>query len=101
MNRKIYILLIACLAIAGCKDFLVDEFRESDKMIENTLAENTERIEALENLCRDMNQSISSLRTIVEALQQNEFVRSVTAIVENGKTVGYSLVFTEICVVNN
>lgn len=100
MNRKIYILLIACLAIAGCKDFLVDEFRESDKMIENTLAENTERIEALENLCRDMNQSISSLRTIVEALQQNEFVRSVTAIVENGKTVGYSLVFTESGVVN-
>lgn len=100
MNRKIYILLIACLAIAGCKDFLVEEFRESDKMIENTLAENTERIEALENLCRDMNQNISSLRTIVEALQQNEFVRSVTAIVENGKTVGYSIVFTESGVVN-
>ena len=92
--------VIIFLCCSGCKDFLVDEFRESDKMIENALAENTERIEALENLCRDMNQNISSLRTIVEALQQNEFVRSVTAIVENGKTVGYSMVFTESGVVN-
>lgn len=88
------------MAIAGCKDFMMDEIRESDRIIEDAITENTDRIETLEALCRDINQNISSLKSILEALQQNEFVSSVSAIVENGETVGYSIVFTKSGVVN-
>ncbi len=100
MYRRICTLLIVCLTIVSCKDFLMEEIRESDKVIEDAIAGNTERIEALEALCQDINRNIASLRTILEALRQNEFVSSVTAIVEEGKTIGYSLVFTGSGVVN-
>lgn len=42
-----------------------------------------------------MNTNISSLKTIVEALQKNDYVTSVTPVTEDGKEVGYTITFSK------
>ena len=51
------------------------------------------RLAALEELCSRMNTNITSLQLIVEALQGNDYVTGVTPVVENGKTIGYTITF--------
>ncbi|MBO5972329.1 MAG: hypothetical protein J6Q07_04910, partial [Alistipes sp.] len=51
--------------------------------------------EQLQALCNQMNTNISSLQTIVEALQNNDYVTSVTPVLDGGKTVGYTINFSK------
>ena len=51
--------------------------------------------EQLQALCNQMNTNISSLQTIVEALQNNDYVTSVTPVVDGGKTIGYTINFSK------
>ena len=67
-----------------------------------TLADGTEiklptwsAFEALRTLCNQMNTNIEALQTIVEAIQDNDYVKSVTPILEDGKEIGYTITFTK------
>ena len=51
--------------------------------------------EALKQQVEQMNQNISALQTIVDALQNNDYVKSVTPIYEDSKEVGYVIEFTK------
>ncbi len=51
--------------------------------------------EELQKLCNQMNSNIESLQKIVEALQQKDYVTKVEPIVEDGKTIGYTIYFTK------
>ena len=51
--------------------------------------------EALRTLCNQMNSNIEALQTIVEALQNNDYVTSVTPVVDGGKTIGYTIYFSK------
>ncbi len=53
------------------------------------------RVLKLEQLCQQMNTNISSLQTIVTALQNNDYVTGVTPITENGNTIGYTITFAK------
>ncbi len=53
------------------------------------------RVLRLEQLCQQMNTNISSLQTIVTALQNNDYVTGVTPITENGNTIGYTITFAK------
>ena len=53
------------------------------------------RVSKLEQLCQQMNTDISSLQTIVTALQSNDCVTGVTPITENGNTIGYTISFAK------
>lgn len=53
------------------------------------------RLQELEELCDRMNTNIASLQVIVDALQENDYVTSVTPVVEAGDTIGYTLNFSQ------
>lgn len=53
------------------------------------------RVAKLEELCKQMNTNISSLQTLVNALQNNDYVTGVTPITKNGETIGYTITFTK------
>lgn len=52
-------------------------------------------LEALEELCSQMNTNISPLQTIVGALQDNDYISSIAPVVEGEDTVGYVINFTQ------
>ena len=51
--------------------------------------------EDLKALVSKMNTNISALQTVVEALENNDYVTSVFPVSENGKTVGYTINFSK------
>ena len=78
--RHLIWLSILGVAFAGCKD----DFDDSELC---------GRLTSLEKLCAQMNTNISSMRTIVNALQQNDYITGVTPITEGGNTIGYTITF--------
>lgn len=69
--------------------------RFDDSAIWEELKNHDERITRLEVLCKEMNSNISSLQTIVKALQENDYVTNVVKVVENGEEVGYTISFSK------
>ena len=51
------------------------------------------RVTKLEELCKEMNTNISSLQTIVDVLQSNDYITGVVEITKDGKVVGYTITF--------
>lgn len=72
----------------GCEGF-------DDSAIWDKLTSLEGRIAALEQLCAQMNTNISSLQSVVEALQKNDYVTNIAPITEDGKTIGYTLTFSK------
>ena len=66
-----------------------------DSEIRADIADLQERVEKLEEMCREMNTNISALQTIVEALQNNDYITGVTPITENGVIIGYTITFAK------
>ena len=51
------------------------------------------RVTKLEELCKEMNTNITSLQTIVDVLQSNDFITSIVEIKKNGEVIGYTITF--------
>ena len=65
-----------------------------DTALRNELTDLANRVAKLEQLCQQMNTNISSLQTIVNALQQNDFVTAVVPVTQGGKVIGYTITFS-------
>ena len=90
MKRILFLTtMVVALLFGGC----AQEFDDSE--IWDKLDNHESRITALEELCRQMNTNISSLQTIVSALQNNDYVTSVVPVLDNGKTIGYTINFSK------
>ena len=82
--KKLHLLLL-CLTIClftACHDKLWDAIDDLDV-----------RVARLEELCKEMNTNITSLQTIVDVLQSNDFITSIVEIKKDGKVVGYTITF--------
>ena len=87
-------LLTLCIAITllcavGCSESGYD-----DSLLRNELTDLANRVAKLEQLCQQMNTNISSLQTIVNALQQNDFITAVVPVTQGGKVIGYTITFS-------
>ena len=90
MKRILYVTtMVVAMLFAGC----AQEFDDSE--IWDKLNNHENRIATLEELCRQMNTNISSLQTIVTALQNNDYVTGVAPVTKNGETIGYTIIFTK------
>ena len=81
-----FTLFILCMSIS-CSKF-------DDSKIWDKLNDHEGRLVKLELLCDQMNTNISSLRTLVDALQKNEFVTAVMPVTDNGSEIGYVIAFS-------
>ena len=84
-----YLLVAITMIIAGCSESF------DDSKIWDKLDDHESRIAKLEELCQQMNTNISSLQTIVNALQNKDYVTGVTPITTDGETIGYTISFTK------
>lgn len=79
--------LFAVVALTSCK-YDDDDLWNSVHGLEN-------RVAKLEELYKQMNTNISSLQTIVTALQNNVYVTGTTPLMKDGKEIGYTITFSK------
>lgn len=79
--------LVTAIALSSCK--------YDDDDLWNSVHGLEDRVAKLEELCKQMNTNISSLQTIVEALEENDYVTNVTPVMQDGKEIGYTIVFSK------
>ena len=77
--KKYFIILAIMSVLFACSKYDDSELRG--------------RVEKLETFCNQLNTNITSLQTIVEALQNKDYVKSVTPIYETNKVIGYTISF--------
>ena len=87
------LLLCAGLMVTGCYDD--SALREQIGGVNEQLQDHESRLKELERLTAQQNTNISSLQTIVTALQDRDYVTSVAPINEGDKVVGYTINFSK------
>lgn len=88
MKKLFFITAILCAVFCSSCSKEYD-----DSALWNDLNSLEARVAKLEELCKQMNTNISSLQTIVSALQNNDYVTGVTPITKNGEIIGYTITF--------
>lgn len=66
-----------------------------DTPLWNKINDHESRILALEELCRETNTNIEALRTLIGAVQNADYITSVTPIKEGSDVVGYTITFAK------
>ena len=89
MKKLAGILYGLLFLLAGCEDSY------DDSALTGRVESLESRMAALEQLCEQMNTNISSLQTLVDALQKNDYITAVTPVEQAGKTVGYTIQFAQ------
>ena len=87
MRKLLAILTIVAISFSGCV--------YDDTALVGRVDHLEDRVDALEKLCKEVNTNISAMQTIVNALQNNDYVTSVTTITENGEAIGYTITFAK------
>lgn len=89
LNGMAIIAILFSISFTSCGDDY------DDSIIIDRVDNLENRITQLEEICKQINTNISSLQNIVVALENNDYVTSVTPITKDGKEVGYTITFTK------
>ncbi len=89
--KKLFVLAaITCAVLcSSCSE------EYDDSALWNDLNSLENRVVKLEELCKQINTNISSLQTLVNALQNNDYVTSITPVSKNGMEIGYTITFSK------
>lgn len=88
MRRLLYIFIFVLATAASCSPY-------DDSAILEQLRDHEERIQKLEVLCAQLNSNVEAMQIVLEVLQENDYATAVTAIIEDGQEVGYSITFAK------
>ena len=82
--KKLHLLLLSVTlcAFSACHNDIWDAIDGLDS-----------RVTKLEELCKEMNTNITSLQTIVDVLQSNDFITGIVEIKKDGEVIGYTITF--------
>jgi len=82
------ILILSALAFSACEKY-------DDSGLVDRLVALEQRILKLEELCKELNTNVSALRTLVTAVQDQDYVTSVNPIIQGQTVIGYTISFTK------
>ena len=87
MRFKLFLVAATCAIFAACSD----DYDDTD--LRDQLSDLDARVTSLEQRCQEMNATISSIQTLLNASQQQDYITAVTPIVEDRLTIGYTISF--------
>ncbi|MBQ0136748.1 MAG: Ig-like domain-containing protein, partial [Bacteroidales bacterium] len=88
MNMKRFFLyLAAVVCLASCNN--------KDTLWMTPMSDIDARVTYLEQLCMHMNTNIASMQTIIQALQERDYVTNVAEIKEGNEVIGYTITFAK------
>ena len=88
MKKLLRFLFVAVvgLSVLSCYD---------DSALREAIDKHEQMLMDLQDRCAEMNADIDSLHTLIAAVQNADYITSITPITEGGKEVGYTIVFAK------
>lgn len=86
--KRLLTAIIGVILFASCSQY-------DDIAVWNKSIDVESRVAALEVLCKEVNTNVASLQTIVSAIQEGDYIKSVTPLEEQGDVIGYVITFAE------
>ena len=80
--KKLLLISITLFALTACHKDIWDKLNDHEA-----------RIARLETLCNQFNTNISSLQSLVSAIDKRDYIKDVVPVTENGLTIGYTISF--------
>ena len=83
--RRVLLCIMSVLIVAACRyddSFLIDRMDDLEL-----------RVQSLEQLCQKMNTNISAIQSLVDALQRQDYIKTITPIKSGDKVIGYTISF--------
>ncbi len=85
--KRFFLYLAAVVCLASCNN--------KDLLWMTPMVDIDARVTYLEQLCMQMNTNISSMQTIIQALQERDYVTNVAEIKEGNEVIGYTITFAK------
>ncbi len=88
MKRLMVLLAVLSAIFSACTQF-------DDSELQDRLEQMEGQVLKLEELCRQMNTNISSLQSLVSALENQDYITDVSPLVKDGVEIGYKIKFVK------
>lgn len=87
--KKILIFTLSVLTVLSCSGAF------DDSKIQEQLKDHESRLEKLEEICKDLNADITSLKGLVQSMEEKDYVTGVTPVMEGDKVIGHTITFAK------
>lgn len=82
------IALLSAVTLSSCSQY-------DDTLLQNRVGTLEADVKKLKELCSQMNTNISAMQSIVNAIQNNDYVTGVAPVMKNGVEIGYTILFSK------
>lgn len=82
------IALLSAVTLSSCSQY-------DDTLLQNRVGTLEADVKNLKELCSQMNTNISAMQSIVNAIQNNDYVTGVAPVMKNGVEIGYTILFSK------
>lgn len=82
------IALLGAVTLSSCSQY-------DDTLLQNRVGTLEADVKNLKELCSQMNTNISAMQSIVNAIQNNDYVTGVAPVMKNGVEIGYTILFSK------
>lgn len=82
------IALLSAVTLSSCSQY-------DDTLLQNRVGTLEADVKNLKELCSQMNTNISAMQSIVNAIQNNDYVTGVVPVMKNGVEIGYTILFSK------
>lgn len=86
--------MVVLTAVIGTS-FMACNEEYDDSSLTNRVDILENRVSKLEDLCKQINANISSLQTMVSALENSDYITNVTPVTKDGQEIGYTIAFAK------
>lgn len=89
MNRIIiYLSLIISISVCSCSEY-------DDVALWNRTQDIDDRLIAVEETCKQLNNNVEGLQIIINSLQIGDYITDVSPVINNGKEIGFAITFNK------
>ncbi len=88
MKKLFVIFAVAAFLLTGCDLF-------DDSKLLDRIDGMEDKVTGLEELCEEMNANLSSLKTLVDAVENRDYITDMTPVSRDGKEIGYKIKFVK------
>ena len=85
----VFVAILMCVNFISCND------EYDDSILNNRIDDLENRVYKLEELCSQMNTNIGSLQSLINVLQDRDYITNVTPITKENETIGYTITFAK------